>query len=59
MQDKQSRQVTRRALVALRFTKYDGARVPKDLLLRAERRKLARARAAGDWRSTPKTEEMA
>ncbi len=54
MEQNQSRQVTRRALVALRFTRYDGAQVPKDLLPRKERRKLARARAAGDWRVTAK-----
>ncbi len=54
-----SRQVKRRALVAGLFERFHGANVPKDdkdsgqsrPLPRKERRKLARARAAGVWRS--------
>lgn len=50
-----SRQVIRRELFEKIFTRYYDARghaeVPKDLMPRAERRKLARAYAVGEWRA--------
>ncbi len=48
---KNSRQQTRRFLFGSHFTKHHGAAVPKDLPSRKERRKLARAYAAGEWRA--------
>lgn len=52
---KHSRQVIRKELFDRIFTRYYGARgraeVPKDLMPRAERRKLARAYATGEWRA--------
>lgn len=46
----ESRQVARRNLFSAKFTRYPGGQVPKDLKPRRERRNLARAYAAKDWR---------
>jgi len=48
-----TRQVVRRELVSARLERFEGHAVPKDLLPRKERRKLARALAAGDWKKRP------
>ena len=45
-----SRQTERRKLFDAHFERIDGTHVPKGTPPRKERRKLARAYAAGEWR---------